>query len=363
MNDYDDEDELAEQELRAFSSRYDAEVDTDQFRQPRRRRREESPERGEGERARSRSISPLRAPGPRPHGEGDPFEPPGADPEYVVLDDTLRQRSDQEENREELARWATLLRKTNYQPGNDDVDFSDDEYEVVPVVPQRHEGQGEPQPEYTSTYERMLKFLRPYAEIQDELSSQLSRLQMHEFESGARQILDEDDAWAEFWRLKDRDWCFMCSHRNSYSESEYLFGFREIQRYCEDPKRNEYNFERIVRIIQDIFFCQVQRFLPPRRKCRITGKGRPPHFLWRSMIRKHITEHLYLPIHDQIRMSKQYAKISHAIKTRLITRLRKDRDEYSVDSKLLQDSLKCDSFLLKLHDSIQGRLASAGTQR
>lgn len=284
-----------------------------------------------------------------------------------MLDDTLRKRSDQEENREELKRWATLLRRTNYQPGNDDVDFSDDEYEAVPdVPPEVPRVEGEPYPErssYTSTHDRMLKFLRPYAEIQDELSTQLSQLQMNEFESGARRILDEDDAWAEFWRLKDRDWCFMCAHRNSYSESEYLFGYREMERYITDVKRSDYNFDRVVRVIQDIFFCQVQKYLPPRRKCRLTGKQKSAHFLWRSMIRTHITSHIHLPIHTELRMSKQYAKISHAIKTRLITRLRKDRDEYAVDSKLLADSIKADTFLLKLHDSIQGRLAASGTQR
>jgi hypothetical protein len=284
----------------------------------------------------------------------DPFAP--ALEEFVVLDNVRRRRTFREENDEEQGRWATLLRRTNNAvPPDCDVDFSDDEEEPPEDGPEQIEGNSDPR-------SRMRLLLSSYPELQDDISARLSGLELEEFKKTAVDICSEDEAWNQFCRLQDRDWCFPCAHRASYEQRDYTAGYNQIMAYLTDPKLMEFNFERVERICQDIYFTRVRKYMPKRRRCAITGREKPPRYWWRCMIRRHITDHIFLPIQARMRNLRQYELISYSIKTRMVTRLDRGEERYSVDSKMLSDSIKTDTMVMKLQDSIMEAMQSANAR-
>lgn len=359
---WDDEDEGEE----IFSSHFDAQVNSDDYKQPPPRR-----DRGGDSPPNSPPPSPLRSPrrplgppppvplapgvpGPLAQGGDDLFAP---SEDYVVLDNVRRRRTDVEENDEELGRWATLLRRTMHQPTPRDVDFSDDEYEPD-ELPQRLQIDAAAS---TDPRDRMRLLLGAYPELHDELSVRLSGLQLDEFRKGVGELMTEENAWFEFCRLKDRRWCFPCAHRAGYEQRDYTAGYNMIMAYLTDYRKMEFNFARVERIVQDIYFTKVRPYMPPRRNCNVTGRAKPPHYWWRSMVREHLTNHVLLPVQAEMRMVRQYELISYSIKTRMVARIDRGRDTYAVDSKMLSDALKADLFIMKLHDSIAAKMAASGS--
>jgi hypothetical protein len=358
-----------EREQAIHSSRFDIEVDTEQYSRrnavPPRWRDESSPRSRSPSPDRDRGISPLRPPAPPAYNQ-NPFAEADIP---VILDETLIQRTSNEEEDEENRRWVPLLRKTGYKPSPDDIDFSDDEYENDEE--ERRKRRKIPDPPSTlgeTVRQRLLRHLESYPEIaqqpgMDDIRTLLSRTTLgrdEEMEVERRtpdQLIDLDEAWNEYWRLKDRKWCFMCAYRRSVAEQDYIADYREMLEYIYDMHHG-HDLEHTIRTLQDIFFARIRDRLPKRGKCHRTGRQKPPHYYHRAMIRVHLTQHIHLPIHTEVDMCRQWKRASFMLKTAIFTEMADMPNRYKYERQVLNDAMKVDQWIVKLNDSIQARLST-----
>ena len=342
-------------------SKYDAEIDTSQGW----RVRHDDDDDEDDERRRRTPSPPPRSPPPPPPPRPPPYHPQtqpdwandgnGEDEfEPVELDLSRPKLTASDESWEEqLGRW--VRRPPDAPPPSlEDNDSSDDEYvegDAELTRRRRMAMQRYRSPRYTG---------QPRPTIDELLADPDVALQPRFYDLPLdldREMRDVDDrlgcdAWTTFWRFCDRNWCFFCRYRRTTLSEEYSDVYRLMVDKMTRPV-HDHDEEVVVAEIQNMYFTSVQPYLPPRTPCKRTGNARPPRYLWKSAIRRHMHEHMHRPVHDMVAMRNTLKRANGFLAGSIVKQHKKNPEtETKVDLsrlKALRDNI---DVIVRLGDRI-----------
>lgn len=338
MNPEDRENALSE--LGRFDFKYDEEeieMDTDEG-QHRRRPRSPTP-----------PPSPLRPPPYHPQNRPDWEQEAEDEYEAVELNVARPQFSDKQELLEEqLGKWARPRRGPATIEDNDpsDDEYVEDDPELTMkrrIAMQTYRDQTH-HPRPNALIDQMLAspdvVLQPrFADLPLELDEEMRALSVSEAPTRRH---DPEHVWNTFWRYCDRNWCFFCQYRRTTMTNEYSDIYRLMMEKMTRPM-DDHDEEVIVNEVQNMFFCAVQPHLPKRTPCRRTGRERPPRYLWKSMIRRHMHHHMLRPVHDNINHRKILIRLTSVLASSIVKKHKKNPTDVKVDlqkARFMRDTME-----------------------